>query len=141
MNKLQDTYGAKGFTVLAVPCNQFGLQENSDEDEILPTLEHVRPGNGFKPTFPLFGKVEINGQGAHPAFEFLKSNAEAPESGSPRHWLTSTAPVNLTSQLGSGSDVQWNFEKFLVGRDGSVLGRFRHDKAPEEIASAIEAAL
>lgn len=127
--------------MLALPCNQFGLQENSSEKELLAVLEHVRPGNGFKPAFPIFGKVLINGPDAHPAYKFLKEGADAPPSEKSWIYLTDTSPVVLSTKAGEGSDVQWNFEKFLVGRDGKVIGRFSHSMAPEDVAASIEAAL
>lgn len=140
LNKLQDTFGPKGFQVLAVPCNQFGLQENSSEDELMNMLKYVRPGAGYEPNFPIFGMVDVNGENAHAAFSFLRE-APAPKATKERHWLTSTESCNLKTQLGAGDDIQWNFEKFLVGRDGKVIGRYLASMPPEELSTDIEAAL
>uniref|UniRef100_A0A8V1AEE8 Glutathione peroxidase 1 n=1 Tax=Gallus gallus TaxID=9031 RepID=A0A8V1AEE8_CHICK len=72
LNELQQRYGPRGLRVLGFPCNQFGHQENATNEEILRSLEYVRPGNGFKPNFTMFEKCEVNGKGAHPLFAFLR---------------------------------------------------------------------
>jgi glutathione peroxidase len=91
--------------VLAFPCNQFGAQEPGTNDEI---LEFARSEYGV--TFPMFAKIEVNGDGAAELYRYLK---------------------------GGGEDVAWNFTKFLVGRDGAVLARFEPQVSPEEIGEAL----
>ncbi|AGF73379.1 glutathione peroxidase [Corynebacterium halotolerans] len=106
LQKLQDTYSDRGFTVLGVPCNQFGGQEPGTDEEIKEFCS-----SSFSVTFPLLSKVEVNGTGAHPLFRQLTAIADAE---------------------GEGGDVKWNFEKFLVAPDGEVLGRFRSRTEPQD---------
>jgi len=107
--------------VLAFPCNQFGHQENSDGAEILEALKHVRPGNGFVPKAEMFSKVNVNGAEEDPLFTFLKKNLPAPSDkegvslGNPKFLIWS--PVKRT-------DISWNFEKFLIGPDGTPVKRY-----------------
>ena len=104
-------YGAQGFEVLAFPCNQFGHQEPGTADEI---DQFCRVNFGL--TFPLMGKVEVNGAGAAPLWNWLKR--EAP------------------GVLGTRS-IKWNFTKFLIGRDGRVVRRYGPRVTPERIAGDI----
>lgn len=105
-------YTARGFAVLGFPCNQFGEQEPGTEAQIQEFCK-VR----FGVTFPLFSRIEVNGPGAHPLFDYLKSSKRG--------------------VLGTRA-IKWNFTKFLVGRDGQVVGRFGTSVEPEDIESAIE---
>ena len=108
-------YQDRGLTVLAFPCNQFGAQEPGDAAEI---------GNfcslTYDVTFPVMAKVEVNGPGVHPLYAWLKSEKKG--------------------LLGS-EGVKWNFTKFLVGRDGEVIGRFAPAVTPALLEGAIKAAL
>ena len=117
LQRLHDEYGSRGLAVLGFPCNQFKGQEPGTEAEIQAFCSST-----YGVTFPLFAKVEVNGRGRHPLFAWLTSQSTEPE--------------------GPG-DVQWNFGKFLIGRDGSVLARFEPTTAPDapELTAAIEAAL
>ncbi|CAH2602214.1 Hydroperoxy fatty acid reductase gpx1 [Rhodovastum atsumiense] len=114
LQALQDRFAARGFSVLAFPCNQFAGQEPGDDAQIRGFCETT-----YHTTFPLFAKVDVNGAGQHPLFAHLKA------------------------QKGGllGSAIKWNFTKFLVGRDGRVLERFPPTTSPEAIAPRIEAAL
>jgi glutathione peroxidase len=114
LQELHQQYAARGFTVLGFPCDQFGHQEPGDDAEIAGFCER-----NFGVTFPLFAKVEVNGDGAHPLYRWLRS-----EKG------------GLL-----GSRVKWNFTKFLVGRDGRVIERYSPATKPEKIASDVEKAL
>lgn len=117
LQRLHETYRDRGFAVLGFPCNQFGAQEPGSEGEIKTFCE-----TRFGVTFPMFAKVDVNGAGAHPLYAFLTSQATQPD--------------------GPG-DVQWNFAKFLIGKDGTVLARFSPTEKPDSpaIAAAIEKAL
>jgi len=117
LQKLQDTYGAKGFSVLGFPCNQFLEQEPGTADEI---AEFCSVNYGV--TFPLFEKIEVNGPGRHPLYEELTATADGE---------------------GTAGDIQWNFEKFLVSPDGAVVSRFRPGVEPEDpgLVRALEGAL
>ena len=111
LQELQDKFGPRGFTVLAFPCNQFGGQEPHSDAEIASFCERK-----FRTTFPLFAKIDVNGRHAHPLYTWLKSQK--------RGLL--------------GRDIRWNFTKYLVDRDGSVLARFAPATKPERIAVEIE---
>ena len=106
-----------GLVVLGFPCNQFGAQEPGTEAEIQSFCS-----TKYGVTFPLFSKVEVNGASRHPVYGLLTAAATAP--------------------IGPG-DVSWNFEKFLVGRGGEVLGRFSPATKPDasELTGAIDRAL
>jgi glutathione peroxidase len=117
LQKLQDTYGDRGFSVLGFPCNQFLEQEPGTADEI---AEFCSVNYGV--TFPLFEKIEVNGTGRHQVYEELTAEADAE---------------------GTAGDVQWNFEKFLVSPEGDIVARFRPGVEPENpvLVKAIEGAL
>ena len=117
LERLQERFGAQGFSVVGFPCNQFAGQEPGSAEEIQTFCSTT-----YGVTFPLFEKIDVNGEGRHPLY------AE----------LTKTADVD-----GDSGDVQWNFEKFLVSADGEVLARFRPRTEPEDdqVVKAIEAAL
>jgi glutathione peroxidase len=117
LQALQDTYGDRGFTVLGFPCNQFLEQEPGSPDEIAQFCSL-----NYGVSFPLYEKIEVNGDGRHPLYAELTATADAE---------------------GEAGDIQWNFEKFLVGPDGAVIGRFRPGVEPQapELVEAIEAAL
>ncbi len=114
LQELQDTYGDRGFEVLGFPCDQFGHQEPGDEEEIATFCER-----NFGVTFPMFAKIDVNGDGAHPLFQWLKKE----EGGL------------------LGGKIKWNFTKFLIGRDGQVIDRFAPTTKPEKLAGDIEKAL
>jgi glutathione peroxidase len=112
LQKLQETYGERGFAVLGFPCNDFGGQEPGTLSEIQQFCSST-----YGASFELFDKVHATG--------------------------AKTAPYDVLTQAEPAGDVAWNFEKFLIGRDGSVLGRFKSSVEPggAELAAAIEAAL
>ena len=114
LERLWDEYGDDGLVVLGFPCNQFGSQDPGSDDQI---GEFCQANYGV--TFPMFSKVEVNGDDAHPLYQWLKSEK---------------------SGL-AGEKIKWNFTKFLVGRDGKVIKRFGSTTKPEKIAPRIEKAL
>ncbi|WP_157245843.1 glutathione peroxidase [Nonomuraea typhae] len=115
--KLQQEYGPRGFTVVGVPCNQFMGQEPGSAEEIQEFCSTT-----YGVDFPLLEKAEVNGDGRHALYGELTKAADA---------------------SGESGDIQWNFEKFLVTRDGRVAGRFRPRTEPDapELAAAIEGVL
>ncbi|KAJ3602808.1 hypothetical protein NHX12_030556 [Muraenolepis orangiensis] len=121
MNELHDLYASKGLVILGVPCNQFGHQENSKNEEILASLKHVRPGSGFEPKFPLLEKVDVNGKDAHSLFVFLKEKLPFP-SDDPTSLMNDPKCI-LWSPV-CRNDISWNFEKFLIGPDGAPFKRY-----------------
>lgn len=115
LEELQRKYGPQGFTVVGFPCNQFGAQEPGDAEEIANFCKLT-----YDVSFPLMGKIDVNGPGAAPIYKHLK--AEAP------------------GVLGS-EGIKWNFTKFLVDRSGKVVKRYAPQTKPGDIARDIEALL
>ena len=117
LEELQRTYGDRGFSVVGFPCNQFAGQEPGSSEEIAEFCSAT-----YGVSFPMFAKVEVNGEDRHPLFAEL------------------TAVPDVTGEAG---DVQWNFEKWLVAPSGEVVERFRPRTEPLDpaVVSAIEAVL
>ncbi|BFO22391.1 glutathione peroxidase [Streptomyces sp. KM77-8] len=117
LERLHERYAEQGFTVLGVPCNQFLGQEPGSAEEIAEFCSAT-----YGVTFPMTEKVEVNGDGRHPLYERLTGFADAE---------------------GHSGDIRWNFEKFLIGRDGEIVARFSPQTEPEsaEVVSAVEKAL
>ncbi|QYH16954.1 glutathione peroxidase [Enterobacter sp. DNB-S2] len=114
LEALYKKYADQGLVVLGFPCNQFGKQEPGGADEISKTC-HINYGVSF----PMFEKLEVNGNAAHPLFRYLKNE--------------------LPGVL--GGRIKWNFTKFLIGRDGKPLKRFAPMTTPEKMERAIVEAL
>jgi glutathione peroxidase len=115
LETLYQKFKNKGFVILGFPCNQFGGQEPGDAETIGTFCE-----TNYRVSFPLFAKIKVNGEEAHPLYDFLKREA--------------------SGVLGSEA-IKWNFTKFLVDRDGKVVDRYAPATAPEELAGDIEALL
>ena len=115
LEALYEKYRGKGLEVLGFPCNQFGHQEPGDEAAIEQFCEV-----NYGVTFPLFAKVDVNGEHAAPVYRYLKS----------------AKPGLLGTEA-----IKWNFTKFLIGRGGQVLARYAPNDTPESIEPAIEKAL
>jgi glutathione peroxidase len=117
LERLQATYADRGFSVLGFPCNQFAGQEPGSAEEIATFCSAT-----YGVTFPLFEKIDVNGDDRHPVYAELTAVAD---------------------DEGEAGDVQWNFEKFLVSPDGEIVRRFRPMVDPEapEVIDAIEAIL
>uniref|UniRef100_A0A8C7T6K5 glutathione peroxidase n=1 Tax=Oncorhynchus mykiss TaxID=8022 RepID=A0A8C7T6K5_ONCMY len=131
MNALHEEMKDYGFTILGFPSNQFGKQEPGENHEILATLKHVRPGNGFVPNFLLFQRGDVNGDTEQGVYTFLK--VKIPKPSTKDFWKTSTLEIgdsfeNPTNRLFweplKINDIKWNFEKFLVGPDGKPVMRW-----------------
>jgi glutathione peroxidase len=114
LQDLQEEFEAQGFTVLGFPCNQFGKQEPGSPDEIADFCARE-----YQVTFPLMEKIDVNGKKAHPIYVHLKSQM----------------PGLLTR------NIKWNFTKFLVGRQGEVIGRYAPNMQPHKLKTAIKNAL
>jgi glutathione peroxidase len=117
LERLQKTYGDKGFSVIGFPCNQFMGQEPGTSEEIAQFCSAT-----YGVTFPLTEKIEVNGEGRHPIYQELTEKADAE---------------------GNAGDITWNFEKFLVSPAGLVVARYRPQVEPEDpaIVGDIEAQL
>ncbi|MFF4025449.1 MULTISPECIES: glutathione peroxidase [Nocardia] len=120
----------RGLEILGFPCNQFGDQEPGDDAEI---QEFCSTNYGV--TFPVFGKIEVNGPGAAPLYTYLRAEAPGdfgPSAGRLYDHVKATRPEAIGTD-----EVKWNFTKFLVGRDGKVIRRFESTVTPEQIESEI----
>ncbi len=114
LQKLWETYGEQGFVILGFPCDQFGHQEPGDEATIGAFCQ-----KNYGVTFPMMSKIEVNGDGAHPLYQWLRKEK---------------------SGL-LGGKIKWNFTKYLVGKDGQVIDRYAPTTKPEKISGDIEKAL
>ncbi|WP_345971511.1 glutathione peroxidase [Sulfurimonas sp. HSL1-6] len=112
LEALYEKYKSRGLVVLGFPCNQFGSQEPGTEQEIMTFCR-----SNFGVTFPMFGKIDVNGENAHPLYGHLKK----------------ARPGVLGSEA-----IKWNFTKFLVDRSGNVVERFAPSTEPKALESAIE---
>jgi len=115
LEQLHQSYAAQGLAVLGFPCNQFGSQDPGSNEDIGAFCQR-----NFGVSFQMMEKIKVNGEGAHPLYQ----------------WLTAEAPGILGSKA-----IKWNFTKFLVGKDGRVIQRYAPQDAPKKIAKDIEAAL
>ena len=115
LEQLHQSYAAQGLAVLGFPCNQFGSQDPGSNEEIGAFCQR-----NYGVSFQMMEKIKVNGDGAHPLYQ----------------WLSAEAPGILGSKA-----IKWNFTKFLVGKDGRVLQRYAPQDAPPKIAKDIEAAL
>ena len=117
LERLQKTYGDRGFTVIGFPCNQFLGQEPGSPEEIAQFCSTT-----YGVTFPLMEKIEVNGEGRHPIYDELTQKEDAE---------------------GNAGDITWNFEKFLVSPEGEIVARYRPQVEPEDpaVVGDIEAQL
>lgn len=117
LQEIFEKYGPQGVEVLGFPCNQFGKQEPGTATEIREFCS-----SNYDVTFDMFAKIDVNGENSDPLYKFLTSKEATPEDAGP---------------------VKWNFEKFLVGKDGKVVSRFRTKIRPDDpkVLSALEAEL
>ena len=110
LQQLYEAWHGRGFEILGFPCDQFGQQEPGSDSEI---QQFCRLNYGV--TFPVFSKIEVKGMGAHPLYQYLTGQKPGPK----------------------GSDIQWNFTKFLIDRNGNVVDRFEPEVTPEMLAPSI----
>jgi glutathione peroxidase len=117
LEELQKTYGSRGFSVVGFPCNQFYGQEPGTAEEIATFCSAT-----YGVSFPLFEKVDVNGEDRHPLFALL---------------------TEAEDEKGEAGDVRWNFEKFLISPSGEVVRRFRPQWEPDDpvVVAAVEAVL
>ena len=115
LQQLHERYGERGLSVIGFPCNQFGGQDPGADEQILGFCQ-----KNYGVSFAMMSKVEVNGPGAHPLFQ----------------WLTRSAPGILGTQA-----IKWNFTKFLIGKDGQVIKRYGSMDKPESLQADIESAL
>ena len=115
LEKLHQTYGANGLVVLGFPCNQFGAQDPGSNGDIAAFCQL-----NYGVSFPMMAKIDVNGAQAAPLYQ----------------WLAAQAPGLLGSKT-----IKWNFTKFLVGKDGTVLKRYAPTDTPASLSADVEAAL
>ena len=115
LEKLYNEYKDSGFSVLAFPCNQFGAQEPGSTADIVDFCT-----TRFQTTFPLFEKIDVNGDNAHPLYKHLKSTVKG---------------------IMGTERIKWNFTKFLINREGEVVARYGSHKKPADIAKDISSLL
>ncbi|WP_055105583.1 glutathione peroxidase [Paenibacillus ihumii] len=115
LQQLYDTYGDQGLVVLGFPCNQFADQEPGTEEEIRNFCSL-----NYQVTFPLFAKIDVKGENAHPLYEYL---------------------VNHVPDPYRTGDIEWNFVKFLIGRDGSIIKQYSARTEPSALEEDIRQAL
>jgi len=115
LEALQGRYGERGFSVLGFPCNQFGAQEPGDAEEIASFCKLT-----YDVSFPVYGKIDVNGDNAAPLYKHLKDEAPG---------------------LFGSKAIKWNFTKFLVDRSGKVVKRYAPQTKPEDLTRDIEALL
>ena len=113
LEALYEKYVDEGFLVLGFPCNQFAGQEPGTADQIVAFCQRT-----YGVSFPMFAKIDVNGEEAHPLYTWLRTEKDA-----------------------LGEEIEWNFTKFLVGRDGHVIRRYAPTAEPEALAEDIEDAL
>lgn len=115
LEKLHERYGDKGLVVLGFPCNQFGAQDPGSNEDIASFCQR-----NYGVSFPMMSKIDVNGEQAHPLYQ----------------WLVAEAPGLLGLKA-----IKWNFTKFLIGKDGRVIKRYAPQDGPDSLAKDIEAAL
>lgn len=135
LQRLYEKYNAKDFTILGFPCNQFGEQEPGTNTEVKNFCSL-----NFGVTFPLFEKISVRGDEAHPLYKYLTSikpfkgfNLEHPIGQKLVDFLKASFPEYL-----NGDSIKWNFTKFLIDKEGNVVDRFEPTTEPQEIESKIE---
>ena len=137
LEALYKKYQDQGFVILGFPCDQFKHQEPGTDEEI---AEFCRLNHGV--TFPLMKKIDVFGENAHPIFKYLTQQVPDEEV----HGLADKATMKLVDSLSKSEgrkdgEIRWNFTKFLISKDGSVIKRFPPVTKPEEMEAEIEAML
>lgn len=132
MEKLYGDYKEEGFTVLGFPCNQFGGQEPGTDEEITTFCSL-----NYNVTFPIFKKIEVNGENCHSLYKYLRECAPEDsgldQNGGLYQYLRKNSP-----ELLEGNGIKWNFTKFLINQNGEVVKRFAPTTKPEEMVEDIE---
>ena len=133
LEALYQKYKDKGLMIIGFPCDQFAHQEPGSDEQI---AEFCRINHGV--TFPLMKKIEVNGPGEDPIFTYLKSAAPSEEYKGLKAKATQKLLKGLSKSVEKDSDILWNFTKFLVGRDGTVVKRFAPVAEPVSFEKDIE---
>ena len=132
LEALYQKYKDQGLLIVGFPCDQFAGQEPGSNEEI---AEFCRINHGV--TFPLMAKTDVNGANAEPIFEYLKSQAPTEEYNGLKAKATRAMLKGISKSVEKDSDILWNFTKFLVNRDGTVIKRYAPVTKPEDIEKDI----
>jgi len=131
LNALAEEYQGTDLVILGFPCNQFSKQEPSTtEEEIRNGVKYVRPGGGFEPKFDLMNHIEVNGPNQDPIYEFLNSNCG--------YTADSITDSGIAYSGINVHDIRWNFEKFLIARDGTPYSRWAPAQMPDQLKDDID---
>ena len=133
LEALYQKYKDEGLVIVGFPCDQFAGQEPGSNEEI---EEYCRLNHGV--TFPLMAKTDVNGANAEPVFEYLKSQAPVEDYSGLKAKATRKLLKGISKSVEKDSDILWNFTKFLINRDGTVVKRFAPTTTPEDIEPAIK---
>ena len=136
LEALYQKYKDQGFTIIGFPCDQFAHQEPGTDAEI---EEFCRVNHGV--TFRLMKKIDVNGAQAHPIFEYLKSQAPTEEYKGLKAKAAQKLFKSISKSVEKESDIKWNFTKFVISRDGTVIKRYAPTTTPEEMEKDIQALL
>ncbi len=132
LEALYQKYKDQGLVIVGFPCDQFAHQEPGSNEEI---AEFCRINHGV--TFPLMSKIDVNGPSADPIFEYLKSSAPAEEYNGVKAKAAAALFKTISKSVEKDSDIKWNFTKFLINRDGTLLKRYAPTTTPEDIEKDI----
>ena len=133
LEALYQKYKDQGFVIIGFPCDQFAGQEPGSNEQI---EEFCRLNHGV--TFPLMAKTDVNGAKAEPVFEYLKSQAPTEEYKGLKAKATRTMLKGISKSVEKDSDILWNFTKFLINRDGTIIKRYAPVTTPEDIEKDIK---
>lgn len=132
LENLYKKYKDQGLVVLDFPCNQFGQQAPGTEEEIVSFCQLK-----YNVSFPQFAKIEVNGENESPLFTYLKEQAPTEEYSGLKAKTTAAMLKTISKTYKKDSDIRWNFTKFLIDREGKVVGRFAPTTKPEDIEAEI----
>ena len=132
LEALYEKYNAQGFEVLDFPCNQFGHQAPGEDDKI-----HEFCTGRYKTRFDQFSKIEVNGENEHPLYTFLKQQQPDEEIIGMKNKMSMKAIEKLSKTAVKKEDIKWNFTKFLVDRNGSVVKRYASTFKPADMENDI----
>ena len=133
LEALYQKYKDQGFVIIGFPCDQFAGQDPGSNEQI---EEFCRLNHGV--TFPLMAKTDVNGAKAEPVFEYLKSQAPTEEYKGLKAKATRTMLKGISKSVEKDSDILWNFTKFLINRDGTIIKRYAPVTTPEDIEKDIK---
>jgi glutathione peroxidase len=138
LQKFYEKYHDRGFEILGFPCNQFGAQEPGSSEEAVAFCQR-----NYGVGFPIFAKVDVNGEEAHPLFTYLKK--QAPFQGFDETNVNAKLLKLMISEKNPewlvGDEIKWNFTKFLIDREGNVVRRYEPFVEPSDLAHEVEALL